>query len=341
MTPRAAILGCAGHSILPEERSFFARFNPLGFILFARNVDTPEQVCALVSELRSAVGRADAPVLIDQEGGRVQRLRPPHWRQAPAAARFGALASADRAAGIEATRLNAQLIGGELAALGIDTVCAPVLDLSFPGAHEVIGDRAYSGDPDLVAALGRAACEGFAAAGVAPIFKHIPGHGRSMVDSHLSLPVVEASRAELEAGDFRPFRALANTDLAGTRPWAMTAHVVYRAIDPDAPATTSRRVIGEVIRGYIGFEGVLIGDDLSMQALHGTIAERARATIAAGCDLALHCNGRMEEMTGLAEAVPAMPAKTLARLSRARNRAMPADAGPLLARLDALMATDV
>ena len=341
MTPRAAILGCAGIRLSTEERQFFARFNPLGFILFARNVDTPDQVHGLVSDLRSAVGRSDAPILIDQEGGRVQRLRPPHWRAAPPAARFGELAAADRPAGIEATRLNAQLIGGELAALGIDTVCAPVLDLRFPGAHEVIGDRAYSGDPDLVAALGRAACEGFAAAGVTPIVKHIPGHGRGMVDSHLSLPVVEASRAELEASDFRPFKALADLDLAGTRPWAMTAHVVYRAVDPDAPATTSKPVIGEVVRGHIGFDGVLIGDDLSMEALHGTIADRARATLAAGCDLALHCNGRMEEMASLTDVVPAMAAKTLARLGRGKNKATPADRGTLLARLDALMASHV
>jgi beta-N-acetylhexosaminidase len=335
VTPRAAILGCAGHSLSAEERSFFARFNPLGFILFARNVDTPGQIRALVSDLRNAVGRADAPVLIDQEGGRVQRLRPPHWRAAPAAARFGELASANRAAGVEATRLNAQLIGGELATLGIDTVCAPVLDLSFPGAHEVIGDRAYSGNPDLVATLGRAACDGFAAAGVTPIVKHIPGHGRGMVDSHLSLPVVEASRAELEASDFRPFKAL------NDMPWAMTAHVVYGAIDPDAPATTSKRVIGEIIRGHIGFEGVLIGDDLSMQALHGAIAERAQATIAAGCDLALHCNGKMEEMASLTDVVPPLSPKTVARLGRGKNKAMPADAGALLAKLDALMASHV
>jgi beta-N-acetylhexosaminidase len=265
----------------------------------------------------------------------VQRLRPPYWRAAPPAARFGELAAIDRPAGIEATRLNAQLIGGELAALGIDTICAPVLDLRFAGAHEVIGDRAYSGDPDLVAALGRAACEGFAAAGVTPIVKHIPGHGRGTVDSHLSLPVVEASRTELEASDFRPFKALADM------PWAMTAHVVYCAIDPDAPATTSKRVIGEIIRGQIGFEGVLIGDDLSMQALHGTITERAQATIAAGCDLALHCNGKMEEMATLTDAVPAMPAKTMARLGSGKYKASPTNAGALLAKLDVLMASHV
>src|SRR5579871_4165617 len=276
MRARVVILGCAGLRLTAQERQFFARFNPLGFILFARNVDTPDQVRALVSELRQSVSRADAPVLIDQEGGRVQRLRPPHWRAAPAAATFGEIAGRNRMTGCEAARLNAQLIGAELADLGIDTVCAPVLDLRFPGAHDVIGNRAYSGDPEIVALLGRAVCEGFMTAGVTPIIKHIPGHGRGMVDSHLSLPVVEASRAELEASDFRPFKALADM------PWAMTGHLVFPAIDADRPATTSPRIVEEVIRGYIGFDGVLIGDDLSMEALHGTIADRAAATLAAG-----------------------------------------------------------
>jgi beta-N-acetylhexosaminidase len=336
---RAVILGCAGPRLSAEERGFFARFNPLGFILFARNVEAPDQLRALIGELRQSVGRADAPVLIDQEGGRVQRLRPPRWRAAPPAARFGELALRDSAAASEAARLNAQLIGAELAELGIDTVCAPVLDLRFPGAHEVIGDRAFSADPEIVSLLGRASCEGFFAAGVTPIVKHSPGHGRGMVDSHLSLPVVEASRAELERTDFRPFKALADM------PWAMTAHVVYRAIDADRPATTSPLVIGQVIRGHIGFDGVLIGDDLSMEALHGSIAERARATMAAGCDLALHCNGKMDEMKVLDEAVPEISALTMQRLLRARARAKspaaPGERSVLQARLDALMAANV
>ncbi len=335
--PRAVILGCAGPRLAAAERQFFARLNPLGFILFARNVDSPEQVRALVDELRQAVGRADAPVLIDQEGGRVQRLRPPHWRAAPPAARFGELAASDPDAAREAARINAQLIGGELAALGIDTVCAPVLDLQFAGAHAVIGDRAYSSDPAAVAQLGRAACEGFRAAGVTPIVKHIPGHGRGLVDSHLSLPVVEASRAELEASDFRPFKALADM------PWAMTAHVVYRAIDPLRPATTSATVVEQIIRGHIGFEGVLIGDDLSMEALAGSIAERAAATLAAGCDLALHCNGKMEEMTVLADVIPQIAVATAIRLAQAaRSRAgIPFDVATLSARLDQLLSGGV
>ena len=335
MNPRAVILGCGGLRLTAEERQFFARFNPLGFILFARNVETPDQVRGLVSDLRQSIGRPDAPVLIDQEGGRVQRLRPPHWRAAPPAAAFGEIAQRDAAKASEAVRMNAQLIAGELTDLGIDTVCAPVLDLRFPGAHDVIGNRAYAADPQIVALLGRAACEGFMAAGVTPIVKHIPGHGRGMVDSHRSLPVVEASRAELEASDFRPFKALADM------PWAMTGHLVYRAIDPDRPATTSPRIVEEIIRGHIGFDGVLVGDDLSMEALRGTIADRAGATLAAGCDLALHCNGKMEEMLTLQAVVPEISPATTERLSRAKPKAVVADRHAVLARLDALMANYV
>ena len=337
MSARAVILGCAGLRLSAEERQFFTGLNPLGFILFARNVDTPDQVRALIGDLRESVGRVDAPILIDQEGGRVQRLRPPQWRAASPAARFGELAATDPAAAIEATRLNAQLIGGELADLGIDTVCAPVLDLRFAGAHDVIGDRAYSGDPETVAILGRAACEGFQAAGVTPIVKHIPGHGRGMVDSHLSLPVADAGRAELEGSDFRPFKALADM------PWAMTAHVVYPAFDRDRPATTSPTVVAQIIRGHIGFDGVLIGDDLSMEALAGSIAERAAATLAAGCDLTLHCNGKMTEMRTLTDAVPEISAAAKGRLARAAKPrpAARVDAAALSARVERLLAGGV
>lgn len=332
MSARAIIFGCAGPRLSAAERRFFSQANPLGFILFARNIEMPEQVRTLVGELRQCVGRA-APVLIDQEGGRVQRLRPPHWRAAPPAARFGEMARLDRPAAVEAVGLNARLIGGELGDLGIDMVCAPVLDLRHPGAHDVIGDRAYSGDPEIVAALGRAACEGFFAAGVTPIVKHIPGHGRSMADSHFSLPVVEAALPELEASDFLPFKALADM------PWAMTAHILYRAIDAARPATTSARVIAEIVRGQIGFEGVLLGDDLSMNALAGTIAERATATLAAGCDLALHCNGKMDEMQLLADAIPEIAPATKARLGRATKRLDKPEAMTGLAeRLERLLA---
>jgi beta-N-acetylhexosaminidase len=312
MTPRAAILGCAGPQLGAEERRFFGRADPLGFILFARNVEAPEQLRALVQDLRAAVGR-QAPILIDQEGGRVQRLRPPHWRQAPPAAAFGLRALSDRAAAREAARLNARLIAGELADVGIDTVCAPVLDVRHPGAHDVIGDRAFSEDPDIVIDLGRAASAGFAEGGVLPVIKHLPGHGRSRVDSHLQLPVVDASLAELEASDFRPFRALADN------PLGMTGHLLIAAVDGLQPATLSARVITEVIRGRIGFGGILITDDLSMGALAGPVEARAAAALAAGCDIALHCNGRMEEMAAVAAGVPAISADVAARLAKARS----------------------
>lgn len=308
--PAAAILGCAGLTLTDEERRFFARVNPLGFILFARNVDTPDQVRALVSALRDAVGRADAPVLIDQEGGRVQRLKPPHWRKAPAGAPFAALAERDLEAAKEALRLNFRLIGRELADLGIDVDCAPVLDVPVPGAHDVIGDRAYGTEPGPIAALGRACLDGLLDEGVLPVIKHIPGHGRAMVDSHLALPVVEAMRAELEARDFPPFKALADA------PWAMTAHVVYKAIDAAAPATTSARVIGEIIRGVIGFEGFLISDDLSMKALGGRFEDRTRASLDAGCDCVLHCNGDMAEMQAIAAALRPLSEVAAERLAR-------------------------
>jgi beta-N-acetylhexosaminidase len=332
--PAAAIFGCSGLSLTDDERRFFARVNPLGFILFARNVETPEQVRALVAELRASIGRADAPVLIDQEGGRVQRLRPPHWRKAPPGAPFAALAGRDLAAATAALRLNFRLIGRELAALGIDVDCAPVLDVPVAGAHDVIGDRAYGATPAQVAALGRAVCDGLLDEGVLPVIKHIPGHGRAMVDSHLALPVVEASRAELEAQDFPPFRALADA------PWAMTAHVVYKAIDPHAPATTSARVIGEMIRGLIGFDGFLISDDLSMKALGGSFEDRTRASLEAGCDCVLHCNGDMAEMAAIAARLPVLTEIAAERLARARR--MKRDAGPLdvaaaTARVDAML----
>jgi beta-N-acetylhexosaminidase len=312
---RAVIFGCAGLRLSGEERRFFARCDPLGFVLFARNVEAPGQIRSLVAELREAVGRKDAPVVIDQEGGRVQRLRPPYWRAAPPAARFGELALADRDGALEAVSLNGRLIGAELAQLGIDTVCAPVLDLRHPGAHEVIGDRSFASDPDIVAALGRAACEGFRESGVAPIIKHMPGHGRAKVDSHRALPVVDASLAELEATDFRPFRALAE------EPLGMTGHLVLQAVDPENPATTSPRVIAEVIRGRIGFQGVLMTDDLSMGALRGSIGRRALAALEAGCDIALHCNGRMEEMLEVADAVSPISNAATAGWAVARERA--------------------
>ena len=333
MAPLAAIFGCAGPQLEAAERDFFARADPTGFILFARNVESPAQLRTLVAALRHSVGREDAPVLVDQEGGRVQRLKPPQWRAAPAPGRFGELAAKDPADAAEAVRLNARLIAGELVAVGIDTVGAPSLDLRLPGAHQVIGDRAFSGDPEIVAALGRAACEGFLSAGVTPVIKHLPGHGRSQVDSHLSLPVVDVPLAELEATDFRPFRVLADM------PLGMTGHLLIPAIDAERPATISSRVIAEVIRGFIGFQGVLISDDLSMEALSGTVQSRAAAAIAAGCDLALHCNGKMEEMAAIAEALPAISPTAAAKLAKARPQrpAGTADPADLARRLERLL----
>ena len=288
--PRAVIFNCAGPELTPDERAFFREADPLGFIVFARNVDTPERTRRLTEELRSTVARADAPVLIDQEGGRVARLRPPHWRKAPPARAFGELYARDPARGLQAVRLNAHLMGAELAALGIDVDCMPVLDLALPETHDVIGDRSYGMRPEAVAALGRAAAEGLLAEGVMPVIKHMPGHGRATVDSHHALPTVTASREVLEHTDFLPFRLL--SDL----PWGMTAHLVFEVFDPAAPVTISARGVKEVIRGNIGFDGLLLSDDLSMQALGGSLGERAQRALAAGCDLGLHCNARREEM---------------------------------------------
>jgi beta-N-acetylhexosaminidase len=315
------IFGLAGLSVSDEERRFFAGADPFGFILFARNCDTPDQIRALVADLRGIIGRPDAPVLIDQEGGRVARLRPPHWREAPPAAVFGALAARNDEAAVEATRLNARLIGAELAALGIDVDCAPVLDIPAPGSHEIVGDRAFGDAPALVARLGRAAIEGFLSAGVIPVIKHIPGHGRAKVDSHHDLPVVEAGLDQLQEIDFAPFAALADA------PWAMTAHVVYEAIDADNPATTSKTAIADIIRGEIGFDGVLVSDDLSMKALSGSLGERAAAALEAGCDVALHCNGEMDEMRAVAEAVSPLRADAVTRIARARAQ-IPAGLSP-------------
>jgi beta-N-acetylhexosaminidase len=287
-TPRAFITGCAGPVLTPEEERFFAESDPWGLIVFRRNIETPGQVRALIAAFRSIVGRADAPVLVDQEGGRVQRLAPPHWPAYPPAAVFAGIAEAGDMAGAKATaKLGARLMADDLASLGINVDCVPCADLRLPEGHGIIGDRAYGDTPAQVASLARAAAEGLIEGGVLPVLKHIPGHGRARADSHESLPVVETPREVLQATDFAPFRLLADL------PLGMTAHVVYAAIDAENPATTSKRVIEEIIRGHIGFDGALMSDDLSMGALSGTLASRTEATFAAGCDLALHCNGKM------------------------------------------------
>ncbi len=285
-----AIYGCGGLILSADERAFFRELRPWGFILFGRNVQTPDQIRTLVRSLRETVGDASAPVLIDQEGGRVARLKPPHWHERPAAARFGALHVKNPEAAREATYLGARLIAHDLAGLGINVDCLPVLDVPVAGAHDIIGDRAFAHDPSTVIDLGRAQIEGLMEGGVLPVMKHIPGHGRAGADSHLALPRVEAGIEELSASDFVTFRSL---DLC---PMAMTAHVVYDSIDPQRPATTSPKVIRDVIRGEIGFDGLLMSDDLSMQALDGPLDVRARAALFAGCDVVLHCNGKMDEM---------------------------------------------
>ncbi len=294
MTVGATILGCASTGLSEAEKRFFRSANPLGFILFGRNIETPDQVRALVCELREAVGRSDAPVLIDQEGGRVARLQPPHWYAAPAASVFAGLYAEDKDRGAEALTLSTQLIAADLLDLGIDVDCAPVADVPVAGAHDVIGDRAYGSAPDQVARLGRIVARTLLDAGVMPVVKHIPGHGRALADSHCDLPVVDAPVDLLRATDFAPFSALADM------PWAMTAHVVYDALDATAPATLSELMVSTIIRTQIGFQGLLLSDDLSMQALDGPFDRRARQCRIAGCDIALHCNGAMEEMIQVA-----------------------------------------
>jgi beta-N-acetylhexosaminidase len=291
---KAAIFGCAGTSLSADERAFFRDADPLGFILFARNIEAPDQARRLTEDLRSCLARAETPILIDQEGGRVARLRPPHWRKAPPARLLGELYARDPERGLEATRLNSRLLAADVASIGCDVDCLPVLDIAFPETHAVIGDRAYAGQPEPVAALGRAAAEGLLAEGVMPVIKHIPGHGRATVDSHNTLPRVSVPRDTLERTDFVPFKFLADL------PWAMTAHVLYEAIDPTSALTVSAVGVNDIVREHIGFDGLLLSDDLSMQALGGTLGERAARALAAGCDIALHCNGRMEEMREVA-----------------------------------------
>ena len=313
---RAFICGCAGLGFTEAEREFLRRFQPWGLILFARNINSISQVSILTREFREIVGRADAPVLIDQEGGRVQRMRPPVWRRYPSAAAFLQAPEPQRA---ELVRLGARLIASELAEVGINVDCLPVLDVPTPGAHDVIGDRAYGTDPVSIAQLGRAACEGLLAGGVLPVVKHMPGHGRAGADSHMALPVVHATRAEL-AVDFAPFRALADM------PLAMSAHVVYSAIDPDLPATLSPRVVSQVIRGEIGFDGLVMSDDLSMKALSGSFTQKTERLFEAGLDMALYCWADLAEATQVAEASPILDGRRGERAAAALARLRPAEA---------------
>ena len=296
----AAIFGLAGLTLTDAERAFFKRTRPMGYILFARNIQNPGQVIALNNDLRALDSSYDPVIMIDQEGGRVQRLKPPYWRFAPTMAEFGALHARNPAKAADALRLNLRLIGEELVALGIDVDCAPVMDVPVPGAHDVIGDRAFSGDPAVVAIMAPLVCEGLIDAGVVPVIKHIPGHGRAGSDSHLELPVVSDDLATLRANDFAPFKALCATPLQDSC-FAMTAHVVYGAIDSAKPATTSKAVIHDIIRGEIGFRGLLMSDDLGMKALQGPFDARAAAALEAGCDVVLHCDGNMADMEAVAK----------------------------------------
>ena len=306
-----AIYGCAGTQLSAAEKDFFREVKPWGFILFARNISDSVQVTDLVKQLRDTVQDDRAPVLIDQEGGRVARLKPPQWRARPPAAHFGALAVDNPQGAREACYLNARLIAHDLASLGINVDCLPVLDVPVPGANDIIGDRAFAHDPATIIDLGRSQIEGLLDGGVLPVMKHIPGHGRAGADSHLALPRVSAPAEELSASDFVTFRSLSLC------PIAMTAHVVYESIDPQRPATTSPKVIRDVIRGEIGFDGLLMSDDLSMKALDGPLSVRARLALFAGCDLALHCNGDMDEMRSVASVVSELKGPALKRSEQA------------------------
>jgi beta-N-acetylhexosaminidase len=334
MNARAFITGVSGPELTAAEREFIRIERPWGFILFKRNIETPAQVILLITELRKEAGEPDAPVLIDQEGGRVQRLGPPHWPAYPPGAVFGTLYDIDRALGLSAARLSARLIAADLIDLGVTVDCLPLADVPVAGSDAVIGNRAYGTEPAKVAAIARAVTEGLEQGGILPVLKHIPGHGRATADTHFRLPVVDTPESELERTDFAAFQPLADL------PMAMTAHVVFSALDPAHPATTSATIIHQVIRGVIGFQGLLMSDDVSMNALAGSIAERTRAILAAGCDMVLHCNGKLDEMRDVARETPELSGKALERARRAlASRKAPQAFDRLKARaeLDALI----
>src|SRR6202048_2668863 len=334
MSSRAFITGVSGPELTAAEREFISAERPWGFILFKRNIETPAQVILLVRELRAAIGNPDAPVLIDQEGGRVQRLGPPHWPVYPPGAAFGVLYDTDRAAGLTAARLSARLMAADLVELGITVDCLPLADVPVAGADAVIGDRAYGTEPNKVAAIARAVTEGLQQGGILPVLKHIPGHGRATADTHFRLPEGDTSKAELERTDFAAFQPLADL------PMAMTAHVVFSALDPAQPATTSATIIQQVIRGGIGFQGLLMSDDVSMNALAGSIAERTRAIVAAGCDMVLHCNGDLGEMRAVARDTPELSGMALKGAERgwaSRKAPQAFDRQAARAELDALI----
>jgi len=318
---RAFITGVSGPALTDADREFLREAQPWGLIIFKRNVANPDALHALVDDVRSILGR-QAPILVDQEGGRVQRLGPPYWPKYPPAAAYGRLYDENRTEGLAAARLGARLMAADLAAVGIDVDSMPLADVPAAGADAVIGDRAFGDRPDKVSALAAAFAEGLLDGGVLPVVKHLPGHGRATADSHEKLPVVTAAKAALETTDFAAFRPLAGL------PLAMTAHVVFTALDQMAPATTSAVIVHEVIRGSIGYQGLLMSDDLSMGALSGSLGERTIAALAAGCDIALHCNGSMDEMRAVAEAAPMLAGEAARRAEAAlawRKRAVAID----------------
>jgi beta-N-acetylhexosaminidase len=332
---QAAIYAPAGLDLSDDERRFFRDADPAAFILFKRNCGDPQQLLALTNSLRGLSGRADLPILIDQEGGRVARMKPPEWPAFPAAEKFARLYQAAPSSAIEAARSNARALALMLRSCGINVNCLPLLDVLQEGASDIIGDRALGSEPMQVAALGRAVLDGMASAGVVGVIKHLPGHGRALVDSHKELPVVTATSEQLDT-DIEPFERLS------WAPMGMTAHVVYTTWDPDRPASMSPTVIGEIIRGRIGFDGWLMSDDIGMEALAGDFGSRAAGVVAAGCDVALHCSGKMDEMIAVASTVPAMSAEGDARLARAMATTIVDDGGPditaAFAKRDALLA---
>ncbi len=310
----ACIFSAQGFELTQEEISLFKYANPFGFILFKRNCDNPSQLKSLVKHLKEIVGR-DCPILIDQEGGRVQRLRHPHWREFRPMRYFGDLYNSDPDKALEELCFDTLRLADELVELGINVNCAPVLDLYFDGAHDIIGDRAFSDKPDITARLGLSVCRSLFKAGITPIIKHIPGHGRAISDSHLELPVINTSYDKLVELDFLPFREVASSDI-GRKIWAMTAHILFKDLDAERLVSVSPKVIKDIIRGEIGFDGVLIGDDLDMNAMddYGSVSQKAIENLQAGCDLALYCAGDYDKMVELADNLPKVSDKTLERL---------------------------
>lgn len=310
----AFISGCKGLALSAEERNFFRSVRPCGLILFKRNCETPDQIRQLVRDYREAVDDPTALVLIDQEGGRVQRLVPPQWPTYPPAQAFNSLYRRDANKGLVAARIGARMIARDLTDLGINVNCAPVLDLPVPGAHDIIGNRAYGLTTDDVIALGRAVIDGYLEGGVLPVIKHIPGHGRAQADSHISLPIITETRQVLEITDFVPFRVLSDA------PLGMTAHILIPEIDPEAPASASPTIVNDIIRGDIGFDGLLMCDDIGMNALSGAMQARAEAVLAAGCDIVLHCSGNFTEMQAVATVTPLLSGDAARRYLAAKSR---------------------